>query len=58
MLYSQSIPTDGHLTQAVELYSQAIALWANAAYYGNRAFTYLKMENYGLAILDSDEALR
>ena len=43
--------------QAVELYSEAIALRPTAIYYGNRAFTYLKMENYGLAIADSEEAL-
>ncbi|KAG5177330.1 serine/threonine-protein phosphatase 5 [Tribonema minus] len=49
---------DGHLIQAVELYSQAIDLVPTAVFYGNRAFTYLKMENYGLAISDSDEAIR
>lgn len=45
------------LPGAVMLYTKAIELWPTAIFYGNRAFAYLKMENYGLAISDSDEAL-
>lgn len=29
-----------------------------AIYYSNRAFAHLKMENYGLAIADADEAIK
>lgn len=49
---------EGHLPQAVALYSEALELQETAVFYGNRAYTYLKMENYGLAISDSDEALK
>jgi len=29
-----------------------------AIYFSNRAFAHLKMENYGLAIADADEAIK
>ena len=29
----------------------------SAIYYSNRAFAHIKMENYGLAISDADEAI-
>lgn len=49
---------EGHYIQAVMSYTSAINLLPTAVYFGNRAFTYLKLENYGLAISDSDEAIR
>jgi len=49
---------EGHYVQATEAYSGAIEIFPTAVYYGNRAFSYLKMENYGLAISDSDEAIK
>lgn len=43
--------------QAVAKYSQAIDLHPTAIYLSNRAFCYVKLENFGLAILDADAAL-
>lgn len=47
---------------AVDEYSKAIALKLNspksAVYFANRAFAHMKLENYGLAIADSDEAIK
>lgn len=49
---------DGKIVQAVAKYSQAIELHPTAIYLSNRAFCYVKLENFGLAILDADRALR
>ena len=47
---------------AVDEYTKAIALKLNspksAVYYANRAFAQMKLENYGLAIADSDDAIK
>ncbi|CAM9197577.1 unnamed protein product [Chrysoparadoxa australica] len=48
---------DGKFTQAVEKYSEAITMHPTAIFLGNRAMAYLNLENYGLAILDAEEAL-
>eukprot|EP00617_Octactis_speculum_P022238 CAMPEP_0185745854 /NCGR_PEP_ID=MMETSP1174-20130828/4235_1 /TAXON_ID=35687 /ORGANISM="Dictyocha speculum, Strain CCMP1381" /LENGTH=494 /DNA_ID=CAMNT_0028420103 /DNA_START=9 /DNA_END=1493 /DNA_ORIENTATION=+ len=47
----------GHPSQAVALYTHALALHENAVLYGNRSMAYLKQESYGLAIEDADLAL-
>mmetsp|Transcript_14782 Transcript_14782/g.55931 ORF Transcript_14782/g.55931 Transcript_14782/m.55931 type:complete len:509 (+) Transcript_14782:130-1656(+) len=47
-----------HLTDAVRLYSEAIAMAPAPAYYSNRAMVYIKREEYGLAIVDAESALR
>jgi serine/threonine-protein phosphatase 5 len=44
--------------QAAELYTQAIELLPTAIFYSNRAMAYIKQENYGLAIIDANEAIR
>jgi predicted Zn-dependent protease len=43
---------------AAEKYSEAIDLAPNAVLYSNRAQAFIKMESYGLAIRDADEAIR
>lgn len=44
--------------QAVQKYSEAIELCPTHIYLSNRAFCYVKLENFGLAIADADAALR
>lgn len=48
----------GKLTQAIEKYTAAIAIQPNAIYYANRAQALIKLESYGLAIIDANEALK
>jgi len=48
----------GRYTQALELYSRAIAIAPSAALLGNRAAAHLKLESYGSAIADADAAER
>lgn len=43
--------------QAVGKYTAAIDLHPTAIYLSNRAFCYVKLEQFGLAILDADLAL-
>ena len=43
---------------AAEKYSAAIELYPTAIFYSNRAQALIKMESYGLAIQDANEALR
>lgn len=43
---------------AAEKYSSAIELYPTAIFYSNRAQALIKMESYGLAIQDANEALR
>jgi len=44
--------------EAVRLYSEAISYDAtNAIFYSNRAMAYIKMESYGLAIIDATKAI-
>ena len=48
----------GNYAKAVELYSEAIELNENSAiYFSNRAFCHMKMENYGLALIDANDAI-
>lgn len=49
--------SEGKFVQAVAKYSQAIDLHPTAIYLSNRALCYVKLENFGLAILDADLAL-
>ncbi len=49
--------TDGKILQAVVKYSESIDLYPTAKCLGNRALAYLKLESYGIAIADSEEAL-
>lgn len=44
-------------SQAVEKYDLAISINPTAIFYSNRAMAYLKLESYGLAIADADEAI-
>ena len=51
--------TKGHILQAVELYSEALEYQpTNAILLSNRALAYIKLENYGLALQDSDHAIK
>jgi tetratricopeptide (TPR) repeat protein len=47
----------GKYGAAAGKYTEAIELRPSAIYLGNRAVAYLKLESYGLAIADSDDAL-
>lgn len=56
-------PLENQLEEAVKEYTNAIELnipdkRKMAIYYANRAFANLKMENYGFAIADSEEAIK
>jgi len=42
---------------AAEKYTDAIAISPSAVLYSNRAQAFIKMESYGLAIVDADEAI-
>lgn len=49
----------GNCKQAIAAYTQALALNPNyAEAYNNRAYTYMRMQNYGPALQDLDQALR
>jgi len=48
----------GRLTDAVRLYSEAIAMAPHPVYHSNRAMVYIKREEYGLAIVDAESAMR
>lgn len=43
---------------AVEKYTQAIELNPTAIFYSNRAQAYIKLEAYGQAIQDANDALK
>lgn len=43
---------------AAEKYTQAIAIHPSAIYYSNRAQALIKLESYGQAIEDANEALK
>ena len=45
-------------SQAAEKYSEAIAIMPTAIFYANRAQALLKLESYGLAISDANEAIK
>ena len=49
----------GNCKQAIAAYTQALALNPNyAEAYNNRAYTYMRMQNYAPALQDLDQALR
>jgi serine/threonine-protein phosphatase 5 len=49
----------GKFSHAAEKYSEAILLYPQSAiYYSNRAQALIKLENYGLAIQDANDALK
>jgi serine/threonine-protein phosphatase 5 len=48
---------DARYSLAAERYTQAINLKPNAILYSNRAQAMIKMESYGLAIIDADKAI-
>lgn len=49
---------DGKYAKAAEKYSEAIALHPTAIFYSNRAQALIKLESYGSAIQDANEALK
>jgi tetratricopeptide (TPR) repeat protein len=49
----------GNCKEAIAAFTQALALNPNnAEAYNNRAYTYMRMQNYGPALQDLDQALR
>jgi tetratricopeptide (TPR) repeat protein len=49
----------GNCKQAIEAYTDAIELNPDyAEAYNNRAYTYMRMQNYAPALMDLDQALR
>ena len=48
---------DGKYEEAIALYTQAIDVHPTSVLFANRAFANIKLENYGAALLDSDEAI-
>jgi tetratricopeptide (TPR) repeat protein len=49
----------GNCKEAIAVYAQALALNPNyAEAYNNRAYTYMRMQNYAPALQDLDQALR
>src|SRR5262249_15224168 len=49
----------GNCQEALAVYTQALALNPNyAEAYNNRAYTYMRMQNYAAALPDLDQALR
>lgn len=49
---------EGHIVQAIDLYTKAIELDStNAILYSNRSLAHLKSEDYGLAINDASKAI-
>lgn len=48
---------DARYSLAAERYTQAINLKPNAILYSNRSQAMIKMESYGLAIIDADKAI-
>lgn len=50
---------DKHFNEAIEAYTKAIELDnQNPIFFSNRAQVHIRLENYGSAILDCDEALK
>ena len=48
----------GHFLEAIKLYTQALELSpSNAVLLSNRALSFIKIENYGLALQDADKAI-
>lgn len=51
------VKTAGEISDACDFYTQSIEVFPTAAAYGNLAQCRLKLETYGLALIDSDKAL-
>ena len=51
------LETEHKYALAAEKYSAAIELNPTAIFYANRAMAFIKMESYGLAISDANEAI-
>eukprot|EP01036_Dinobryon_divergens_P048033 gene48033-64455_t len=49
--------TEHRYAQAAEKYTEAINLCPNATFYSNRALALIKLESYGSAIADANEAI-
>ena len=47
-----------HYAEAAEKYTAAIELHPTAIFFANRAQALIKMESYGLAIQDANEAIK
>ncbi len=48
---------ENKLEEALEWYTKAIETKPTATYYSNRAFVNIKLENYGDALEDSNQAI-
>lgn len=48
----------GRFSQAAQKYTEAIDIYPTAIFYSNRAQALIKLESYGQAILDANEALK
>ena len=44
-------------SEAADLYTSALELHNNSVLHSNRAMAYIKMEQYGLAIIDADASI-
>ena len=44
--------------EAIEQYSKGIEVFPTAVLYSNRAFCFLKIESFGLAIADAKDAIK
>lgn len=49
--------SDHRYAGALQSYTNAIETYPTAVYYSNRAFCHIRLENFGLAILDATKAL-
>jgi serine/threonine-protein phosphatase 5 len=50
--------SQGRYAAAAEKYTEAVALFPTAVYYANRAQAQIKLESYGSAIQDANEAIK
>ena len=44
-------------SEAADLYTEALELFESSVLYSNRAMAYIRMEQYGLAIIDADASI-
>jgi len=47
-----------HFAEAADLYTQAIEIHEHPVFFSNRAMAYIRMEQYGLAIVDADSSIK
>lgn len=52
------LQSQSYFAQAADLYTQALELHETSVLFSNRAMAYIKMEQYGQAILDADCAIK